>query len=274
MSCVTSSTVCGSSASAPASHSCSSRARDRIQRAEGLVEQEHVLAGEERAQEGDALAHAGGETRGAQPLGAFETEAGEERARLRRVRRRGSFPRSRARWLRCRAPSSTAAANRPAASARSARGGRRRRLRPATGRRRGRARPARRRARAAWTCRFRCARRSRAARAARRPGRRRRAPACRRGCARRRPARSRRSLRPCVLRLLPLPSLRRHDPDQVRRVRARKRSLSPSAGAPRFGSILRQGVRHSPPAATIGLDAQAGSVPPARSASTTCRTRG
>ena len=29
-------------------------------------------------------------------------------------------------------------------------------------------------------------------------------------------------------------SLRRHDPDQVRRVRARKRSLSPSAGAPRL----------------------------------------
>ena len=57
------------------------RAGERVERGEGLVEQQQRPAGEERAQEGDALAHAAGELVGGRALEARQAEALEERRR-------------------------------------------------------------------------------------------------------------------------------------------------------------------------------------------------
>ena len=48
----------GSRPARPPASACISRAGERVERAERLVEAQHRLAGEQRAQEGDALAHA------------------------------------------------------------------------------------------------------------------------------------------------------------------------------------------------------------------------
>ena len=62
-------------------------ARDRVERAEGLVEQQHGAAGQQRAQERHALAHAAGQLGWADALELREAEALEQRggaaARLR-----------------------------------------------------------------------------------------------------------------------------------------------------------------------------------------------
>jgi hypothetical protein len=57
------------------------RAGDRVEGAEGLVEQQDGPAGQERAQERHALAHAAGELRWAGPLELGEAEALEQRGR-------------------------------------------------------------------------------------------------------------------------------------------------------------------------------------------------
>ena len=55
------------------------RARDRVERPEGLVEQQHRPALQQRAQEGDALAHAARQRRRAGVLELGQAEALEER---------------------------------------------------------------------------------------------------------------------------------------------------------------------------------------------------
>jgi len=57
-------------------------AGDRVERGEGLVEDEHRLAGDERAQEGDPLAHPARELGRPGALEAGQAEALEEAARL------------------------------------------------------------------------------------------------------------------------------------------------------------------------------------------------
>ena len=56
-------------------------ARDRVEAAERLVEQQHGLAGEQRPQEGDALAHPAGELARPRRLETGEAEALEQRRR-------------------------------------------------------------------------------------------------------------------------------------------------------------------------------------------------
>ena len=94
---VTSRTVRGSRASAPASHSCISRAGERVERAERLVEAQHRLARQQRAQERDALAHAARQLVGPGALEAVEAEAREQRVRALARLRRGSRRRRAAR---------------------------------------------------------------------------------------------------------------------------------------------------------------------------------
>ena len=93
------------------------RARERVERAERLVEAQHRPAREQRAQERDALAHPARQLRGPRALEALEPERREVLVR-RRPRLRASTARRRAaRARRCRARSATAAARRAAASA-------------------------------------------------------------------------------------------------------------------------------------------------------------
>ncbi len=68
----------GSRASACASHVLHLSARDRVERAERLVEAQHRLAGEQRPQERHALAHAAGELRRARVLEAVQSQLGEQ----------------------------------------------------------------------------------------------------------------------------------------------------------------------------------------------------
>ena len=174
--------------------SASRPARDRVERGEGLVQQQHRPAGHQRAQEGDPLAHPAREL--ARPR-RTRTRASPRRSNTGRRRargpRRGRGPRGAGRGPRCRAPRARAAAGRAGACSaqrREALGGGRGaadRDRPAA-----RARAARRRARAGSTCRTRRGRRCRAPRRPPRRGRCPRAPAARRRSARRRAARRRR----------------------------------------------------------------------------------
>jgi hypothetical protein len=57
-------------------------ARDRVQRSERLIQAQHRLAGQQRAQERHALAHAAAELVHASGLEALEPEVLEQRARL------------------------------------------------------------------------------------------------------------------------------------------------------------------------------------------------
>ena len=158
--------------------------RERVERAERLVEAEHRPAGEQRAQERDALAHPARQRRGPRALEALEAERGEVLVRARRApgaRDAGDPQRQRRVVERARA---TAAARRAAASAPPA---------PAAHRPGVRRAAARRPARAASTCRSRSARRARRSRPARRAATRRAAPA-----PRRMPCRRRRARRPCA----------------------------------------------------------------------------
>ena len=58
------------------------RARDRVERAERLVQAEDGLAGEQRAQERDALAHAAGELVRVGGLESVQPKLGEQLCRL------------------------------------------------------------------------------------------------------------------------------------------------------------------------------------------------
>ena len=88
-SCVTSSVVRGSRPSALAEPVAHLGARQRVERAERLVEAQQRLAAEQRAQERDALAHAAGELVRARVLEALEAERREQRLRaLARLRPR------------------------------------------------------------------------------------------------------------------------------------------------------------------------------------------
>ena len=70
----------GSRASVPAQPLLHLRAGDRVERAERLVQAQHRLAREQRAQERHALAHAAGQLVGVRALEALEPELGEQRA--------------------------------------------------------------------------------------------------------------------------------------------------------------------------------------------------
>ena len=111
--------VRGSSASAASSHSCISARVIESSERERLVEQQHRLAGEQRAHERDALAHPARQLvrpRAARSRRARSARTAARRAPARLGARRALRARARAR--RCRAPSATAAAGRAAASGR------------------------------------------------------------------------------------------------------------------------------------------------------------
>ena len=151
---MTSTTVRGSRASAPREPVLHLRARDRVERAEGLVEAQHRLAREQRARERDALAHAARELARVRALEAAPGRARRTARARARAPARAARARRAARAPRCRARRATAAAGRAGASAPPARCAARRRPAPA----------ARRSARAASSCRSRSGRRRRAAR--------------------------------------------------------------------------------------------------------------
>ncbi len=121
---VTSSTVRGSSRERAGEPVLHRGAGDRVERAEGLVEQQHRPAGQQRAQEGHALAHAAGQLGRARALELGQPEALEQRlgapARLARAARPGT----RAPARRCRARRARAAAGRAGACRRRPRGAR------------------------------------------------------------------------------------------------------------------------------------------------------
>ena len=129
-------------------------AGDGVQRGEGLVEQQHRPAGQQRAQEGHALAHAAGERGGPRPLELGQPEALEQRRGALARLARGARPGTRAPARRCRARRARAAAGRAGACRRRPRGGRAASVAPAGRRPSPRRAPAGRPpARAAWTCR-------------------------------------------------------------------------------------------------------------------------
>ena len=86
-SCVTSSTVRGSRAQGVREPGLQLLARERVERGERLVEAQDRLAREQRAQEGDALAHPAGQLVGPGALEAGESEGGERLVRARARRR-------------------------------------------------------------------------------------------------------------------------------------------------------------------------------------------
>ena len=151
----------GSAASAATSHSWTSPRVIASRPGEGLVEQQDGLVGEQRADEGDALAHPArqlarqGVARSPRGRGARRA-ARRGRARLRGARRGFAAP-----ARRCRSRAARGAAGRAAACRRSARAARRRprRRRPRSAR--PPARRGRRSARAGSTCRTPTARRAR-----------------------------------------------------------------------------------------------------------------
>ena len=82
----------GSAAQRPGQPLLHLGAGDRVERGEGLVEQQHRLAGEQGAQEGDPLAHPAGELARARALEAGEAEALEQRRARPRARLRARRP--------------------------------------------------------------------------------------------------------------------------------------------------------------------------------------
>ena len=108
----------GWSASAPREPLLQLGARDRVERGERLVEQQHRLAGEQRAGERDPLAHAAGQLVGPRGGELAEPEALEQPAAPAPGLAPPGAAAARARAPRCRAPSATAAAGRAGASGR------------------------------------------------------------------------------------------------------------------------------------------------------------
>ena len=114
---VTSTTVRGSRCQGAAQPGLHLRARDRVERAERLVQAEDGLAGEQRAQERDALAHAAGELMRVGGLESAPTQARRTTLPPVRAPRRAVSRRCAARARRCRVRRATAAAGRAGASA-------------------------------------------------------------------------------------------------------------------------------------------------------------
>ena len=90
-------------------------ARDRVERGERLVEAQHRRAGQQRAQERHALAHAARQLVGPRVLEALEAELGEAPAPRARAPRAATRRSPAARAPRCPARSPTAAAGRAGA---------------------------------------------------------------------------------------------------------------------------------------------------------------
>ena len=261
-SCVTSSTVRGSAASSAVKPLLQLGARDRVERAERLVEQQHLLAGEQRAQKRDPLPHPARQSRGPQLLRPREPEPREQRrgaaARLRVAAGPGSRARDTALSSAVRHGSRQSRCG--ISAQRASRSPRRGVAEHATVPASGSSSPATSESSVDLPAPLRPTIPSRP-----------RAGTCRSTpSSTRLPAehahdaveRHRAARAACLdfEQRCDIRSLRRHDPDQVRRVRARKRSLSPSPGAPRWyggqriapgrGARRRRG-RRAPRAATL-----------------------
>ena len=147
-SCVTSTTVRGSCGEHPREPGLHLRARDRVERRERLVQRQHRLAGQQRAQERDPLAHAARQLVRPRLLEPATGRSARTRVAPGRAPAGARLPAPAAPARRCRARRATAAAGRAVASAPPAAAARCRR--PAAA--------ARRSARAASSCRSRWAR--------------------------------------------------------------------------------------------------------------------